>query len=229
MSRPVNDFTLPLKIDFPRRYLELWEQFSHYTMLSQARFFENAALIQHFGTRLDGAFVECGIWRGGMAAVMIALGGPERSYHFFDSFEGLPPARAIDGGDALAWQENTQSPAYFNNCSAGLEEFMALIRGQPAGPGHVAVHKGWFHETVPDQVKEPIAVLRLDGDWYDSTLVCLDHLYSRVEFGGLIIIDDYADWDGCTRAVHDFLSRTQSAARIERTPLAHVTYLLKAD
>jgi hypothetical protein len=229
MSGPVNDFSLPLKVEYPRQFLELWEQFCAYTMLAQARFIDNLAVIQHFGTRLDGAFVECGTWRGGMAAAMIALGGPGRSYHFFDSFEGLPPARAIDGADALAWQEDTLSPAYHDNCRAGLDEFLDLIRRQPADPGRVAVHKGWFHETLPSQAQCPIAVLRLDGDWYDSTIVCLDQLYPRVQKGGLIIVDDYADWDGCARAVHDFLSRTQSTARIERTPLAQVTYLVKPE
>jgi O-methyltransferase len=229
MPRPVNDFVLPLKVDFPRLYLELWERFSSRTMLAQARFFENLALVQHFGTRLNGAFVECGTWRGGMAAAMIALGGRDRNYHFFDSFEGLPPAQPIDGADAIAWQANEQSPLYYNNCSAGLEEFMELINQQGAPPDRVSVHKGWFHDTVPNCANEPLAVLRLDGDWYESTMICLEHLFPRVEYGGIIIVDDYADWDGCARAVHDYLARTQSAVRIERTPLAQVTYLLKAD
>jgi O-methyltransferase len=229
MTRPVNDFVLPLKIDFPRRYLELWELLSPYTMLSQARFFENLALIQHFGSRLDGSFVECGTWRGGMAAAMIALGGPARTYHFFDSFEGLPPAQARDGADAVAWQADTQSPYYYNNCSATLDEFTDLISRQAVEPGCVAVHKGWFQETVPQHAPAPIAVLRLDGDWYESTMVCLQHLYPRLQAGGIVIIDDYADWDGCARAVHDYLSHTQTAARIERTPFAHVAYLLKTD
>jgi O-methyltransferase len=61
-----------------------------------------------------------------------------------------------------------------------------------------------------------IALLRLDGDWYESTMACLDALYDRVVPGGLVIIDDYYTWDGCARAVHDFLSRRGVSARIRQ-------------
>jgi hypothetical protein len=75
--------------------------------------------------------------------------------------------------------------------------------------------KGWFDQTLPKStIYDPIAVLRLDGDWYDSTLTCLENLFSRVSTGGLVIIDDYYTWDGCARAVHDFLSRHSRPEKI---------------
>jgi hypothetical protein len=75
--------------------------------------------------------------------------------------------------------------------------------------------RGWFKNTIPSFApEEPIAVLRLDGDFYDSTIECLTGLYHFVLPRGLIIIDDYYDWDGCSRAVHEFLAQTKSLDRL---------------
>ena len=77
-----------------------------------------------------------------------------------------------------------------------------------AGVTSFATVKGWFNETLPKFAPETrIAILRLDGDWYESTMECLNALYRHVRVGGVIIIDDYYTWAGCSRAVHDFLSR----------------------
>jgi hypothetical protein len=57
-----------------------------------------------------GAVVECGTWKGGMSAALVEIGGPNRDYYFFDSFEGLPPAKEIDGEGAIAYQADTTSP-----------------------------------------------------------------------------------------------------------------------
>jgi O-methyltransferase len=71
---------------------------------------------------------------------------------------------------------------------------------------HFSLIKGWFDETIPTfKPPEPIAVLRLDADWSESTLTCLKHLYPHVAPGGVVIIDDYWAWDGCARAVHEFV------------------------
>jgi hypothetical protein len=79
--------------------------------------------------------------------------------------------------------------------------------------------KGWFDETVPKFAAEQstIALLRLDGDWYESTMVCLTHLFPLVPDGGLVIFDDYGYWEGCTRAVHDYLSREERTEPIQQT------------
>ena len=77
---------------------------------------------------------------------------------------------------------------------------------------------GWFDTTTANtEINEPIAILRLDGDWYDSTWVCLENLYPKVVENGLIIIDDYYAWDGCSRAVHDYLSKNNLPLRISQT------------
>jgi O-methyltransferase len=83
----------------------------------------------------------------------------------------------------------------------------------------VSCARGWFDQTVPAFAAEnpSIALLRLDGDWYDSILVCLRSLFPCVVPGGFVTIDDHDYWDGCSRAVHDYLSETKSSAKIAKT------------
>ena len=69
---------------------------------------------------------------------------------------------------------------------------------------NLRIIKGWFQDTLPVNKPERIAVLRLDGDWYESTKVCLNELFDRVVNGGVIVIDDYGDWEGCKKAIDEF-------------------------
>ena len=192
-------------------------------------FYANMMIIDHFAAHVDGTIVECGTWRGGMACTMMALGGINRDYHFFDSFEGLPDAAESDGKTALAYQKNTDSASYHDNCRADYNDFIELIQGQGVPVSSISVYKGWFENTVKNYIGGPISVLRLDGDWYESTMTCLDVLYPYVSFGGVVIIDDYDAWDGCARAVHDYLSKTASRSRIDRSSLANVAFIQKLD
>ena len=72
----------------------------------------------------------------------------------------------------------------------------------------MVVKQGWFQKTIPQSAKEigALAVLRLDGDWYESTKICLEYLYDLVSENGSIIIDDYYHWEGCRKAVDEFLA-----------------------
>jgi hypothetical protein len=162
-----------------------------------------------------------------MSAALMEIGGPKRQYLFFDSFEGLPPAEDIDGYAANVWQANSGSSFYYDNCAASIEEFNATIRAVSAPADRIEVHKGFFSETFSDIAPPPIAILRLDADWYSSTMECLTKFWSSVLPGGLVLIDDYGTWDGCTKAVHDFLSLAKSPAPIRRGRLASVAYLHK--
>lgn len=162
-----------------------------------------------------GSIIECGVWRGGMIAGIAELMGSERDYFLIDSFKGLPPAQVVDGPAALAWQSNVASPTFFDNCSAPVNLAKTAMEMSPAQ--HVSFLEGWFHETLPGfKAPNGIALLRLDADWYESTSICLDHLMPQVNEGGLVIVDDYYAWDGCAKAVHDFLCRNSSFRRVSR-------------
>jgi hypothetical protein len=151
-----------------------------------------------------------------MAAGLIEILGRDRPYHFFDSFSGLPSAKEIDGDAALQWQQNVSSPVYYDNCTASQEEFMATIRRTGAALGNIHVHRGFFDDTVGTAEVGKIAILRLDCDWYDSTMCCLQAFMPKMARGGLVIIDDYGTWDGCTRAVHDYFSENKRPEAIGR-------------
>lgn len=193
-------------------YFPLFKKYKKFTMVSEKEYIECLALISRF-RKIQGCVIECGVWRGGMIAGIAEILGKERKYYLFDSFEGLPPAKGIDGESAIAWQKDVNSPGYYDNCKAEMswaEKAMKM-----AGTENYKLIKGWFSETVPAyNPDEPIAVLRLDADWYDSTLVCLEHLFPRVVKGGLIILDDYYVWEGCSKAIHDYLSKYKRVEKI---------------
>ena len=162
---------------------------------------------------VEGDVVECGVWKGGMSAGMaFLLGNHNRKYYLFDSFEGLPEPKELDGEYAVEWQQSGDTELTHDNCTADQADADRIMK--QTGVNYQLV-KGWFEDTVPNfQGIEKIAVLRLDGDWYDSTMVTLEKFYPLVTPGGVIIIDDYYYWEGCSKAVHDYLSREKSTARL---------------
>lgn len=203
--------------------LRLFEKYKSFTMIRLADFEANLNLVSRF-SHIGGDYVECGVWRGGMSAAISEMLGPDRRVHLFDSFEGLPAAKEIDGEDALKWQKSVNDPGYFNNCAAEVgfvEQAMRL-----AGNSNYAVYPGWFADTLPHFEPRSVGILRLDGDWYDSIMTSLIHLFPMVVKGGLIILDDYGQWDGCSRAVHKYLADTNSPSRIEKFSDT-VSYIVK--
>lgn len=204
-----------------------YEDFSSFTMIPRQVFIDNLALVEQTKESLPaGCVVECGVWRGGMIAAISTILGKTYRYFLFDSFEGLPQAKEIDGVDALKWQADTESNWYFDNCRA--EESFAESAMAKAGTPDYRLIRGWFSDTLPGfSFGEKISVLRLDGDWYESTMDCLVNLYPLVAEKGLIIIDDYYAWEGCARAVHDYLSTNSLSARIHQFNNS-ICYLIKS-
>lgn len=158
----------------------------------------------------DGDFVECGVAAGAQIIAM-ALAAPKKTIHAFDSFEGIPlPCNQDDQMPGLKYLTKEESDALPNAgeqvlVSSGatvvtLETFSANIS---TVPNNVVIHKGWFEETLPNNKIDSVSLLRLDGDLYNSTLVCLKHLFKKVIKGGIVIIDD---WQllGCQRACNDY-------------------------
>lgn len=224
-------FIPKIEMSVPAHYSGIYEKYKRFSMVADnpQLFMENLFLMDFIRRSVEGDFVECGTWKGGMSCGMMSVGGDARNYHFFDSFEGLPEAQEIDGVAALEYQKNTASPLYRDNCAADYQEFLDLVYTQNVPDEHIHVYKGWFSETLASYPGHKISVLRLDGDWYDSTIQCLNALYHHVAPGGIILLDDYDAWDGCARAVHDFLGSNQSRSRIMRTPLMQIAYIQKLE
>jgi O-methyltransferase len=189
-----------------------------YTMTSYERMVTLWQQVRYLdGAGIAGCLVECGTWRGGamgmMALAHLASGSPSRPLHLFDSFEGLPePDAAKDGEMAAEYAGGRTSGALasIGQCVGALEDNRRLlgeIIGYPQALTHY--HVGWFQDTVAPAAREvgPIALLRLDGDWYESTKICLEALIPIVSSGGIVVIDDYGKWPGCRQAVDEFMSR----------------------
>jgi O-methyltransferase len=181
---------------------------------------------------IPGAFVECGVWRGGsmqaVAHTLLARGAHDRDLHLFDTFAGMPPPTARDrrpdgklASELLASRARTRkvwAVASLEDVRAGMAE-----TGYPAERVHF--HRGRVEDTVPSQAPDRIALLRLDTDWYESTKHELDHLYDRVPSGGVVIFDDYGFWQGAREAIDEFLER--SAARALLVPVASGRVMVK--
>lgn len=168
---------------------------------------------------VPGDLVECGVWMGGSSFLMADLlrrkHAARRKVWMFDSFEGLPPPSDLDGSEAKSYAEDTESPIYWDNCEASLDDVEK--NAQRLGLlDRVVMVKGWFDQTLPKERSRigPISILRLDGDWYDSIKTSLVNLYDQVSPGGYIFLDDYYRWEGCAKAVHDFLSERKLSDRV---------------
>jgi O-methyltransferase len=197
-----------------QRLAGIYSKYASYTMIPPADYLLNLQLAETVKA-VPGAVVECGVWKGGMIAGIAEVLGGSREYILCDSFQGLPAAQVIDGPAALAWQSDTAGPNYHDNCTASPDAAHSAMSLSPAR--RVQIRPGWFDTTLAGlQLREGIALLRLDADWYESTMTCLERLYPLVNPGGLMVVDDYYTWDGCARAVHEFLTRRGLTARVRQ-------------
>ncbi len=188
-------------------FQELFNRVRSHTMLSEARLYSLFSLVKRICIEnVPGNIVECGVAGGGSTALMALVikryTKQPRWLYAFDSFEGLPPPTQPDkhqGMPALAtgWATGT---------CAGSEEHLRNLCVQLDIADLVKPVKGYFQDTLPNMRNwvGMIALLHLDGDWYESTKVILHHLYDRVVNNGFLQVDDYGYWEGCRQAIHEF-------------------------
>jgi O-methyltransferase len=155
--------------------------------------------------KVPGDLIETGAWRGGacilMRAVLAAYGITDRRVFVADSFEGLPPP------DADKYKHDKGDRHYtFRYLAVSKETVAENFRKYGLLDDQVVFLQGWFMDTLPAAPIQQLAVMRLDGDMYESTLDALASLYHKLSPGGYCIIDDYA-LAGCRRAVEDFRTR----------------------
>jgi hypothetical protein len=151
---------------------------------------------------IRGDVVECGTARGGSAALMgltIQRLKSDRTLWVFDTFAGLPPPTEND-------PDYEDAKKHVGTCRGELKEVQQLFADLQILNRYVMV-KGMFQDTLPLAGISGIAVLHLDGDWYESVNTCLEYLYDRVSPGGVIQIDDYGHWAGARKAINEFLAR----------------------
>ena len=192
-----------------RQMKKILRAIKSHTMTSRVGLLATYAIaVQSRIDNLQGAFVECGVARGGCAAMMALVAGGSRKTWLFDSYEGLPEQSDKDGQQKpVRGNDRTANDLAKGYCLGTFEDVEHLLYTKlQLNRGRVLMVRGWFDDTLPvwrDNVGD-IAVLRLDCDWYESTMCCLKNLYDSVVEGGWVIIDDY-QLPGCKKAVNDFL------------------------
>ncbi len=185
-----------------------------YTLVSWGRLaslWHQVAYLDRAG--IAGALVECGVYRGGSIAMMALAHAarvkpPVRPLHLFDSFEGVPEPAAIDG--ARARREFGRAGRAERALVAPASASRELLTGRCGYPESlIHYHVGWFEQTLAADKSTlgTIALLRFDGDLYESARVCLEQLYAQVAPGGVVVIDDYFQYEGCHRAVDEFMRK----------------------
>lgn len=192
-----------------------------FTMASDERLLATMDAVRHVVRRdVPGALVECGVWRGGSVLAMIRtlqeLGVDDRDVWCFDTFTGMtapgdqdvsrysPPA-------AETWREASERGerawgGWFDDDVFGRDQVAEVLTGTGYPAERIHLVAGPVEATIPGEAPEEVALLRLDTDWYESTLHELRHLYPRVSTGGVLIIDDYGHWEGAARAAEEYFA-----------------------
>ena len=135
----------------------------------------------------------------------------DRTY-LYDTFEGMSEPTEVDrdkhGANAAVLLNNAQKNDEESSVWAYASEKAVRRNFEAAECDSKNAHfvKGKVEETIPGVLPEQIAILRLDTDWYESTLHELRYLYPRLSRGGVLLIDDYGYWEGCRKAVDEYFS-----------------------
>lgn len=228
---------IKLPRDVEPEFAEIFQQVGDFTMTTPDCVYALFNATRHVVQQdIPGDFVECGVWRGGSAMTMALtlkhFSITDRRIWLYDTFAGMVKPEEIDkrqrdGSDTIERWEMQQKGDHNEWAYAPEDE----VRRNMAATGYpedmITYVKGVVEETIPGNLPESMALLRLDTDWYRSTYHELTHMYPRLTAGGFLIIDDYGAYEGARQATDQyfaeqgglpFLNRIDTAARIAVKP-----------
>lgn len=189
-----------------RRGALLWPPRAH-SMIGDKRLRNVRELVERtLLENVPGDYIETGVWRGGacimMRGVLQAYGVHDRRVFCADSFEGLPPP------DAKNYPADRRDRLFvFKELAVSVDAVKQNFAAYDLLDDQVVFLKGLFKDTLPSLGAHRFALIRLDGDMYQSTMDALTNLYDKLSESGFVIIDDYGGLKNCRRAVHDFLDQ----------------------
>lgn len=223
--------------DMEPAFVDIYAASREFTLTSVERMYALYSAIRYLDhAGVGGDVVECGVWRGGScmlaARTLMALGDDTRHLHLYDTFAGMTRPQAVDtrqrdGSEQISRWEVFQREGHNAWCFAPLEEVRANLLSTGFPEQRMSFVQGAVEQTLPAHAPAAIALLRLDTDWYASTLHELEHLYPRLSPGGVLIIDDYGAYQGARDAVDGYfadngidmlLHRIDTAGRIGVKP-----------
>jgi hypothetical protein len=214
-------------VDMEQEFLKLYERCKPYTMTSIERMYSVFKSVEYIcKANIPGDFVECGVWKGGssmMAALSLMHFGKRRELYLYDTFNGMSEASEVD--ISYRGEKGTE---YSEPSWPTFDEVKQNMLNTGYDANLINLIPGKVEDTLPDKIETfRIALLRLDTDWYQSTLHELTHLFPLLSKGGVLIIDDYGHWQGARKAVDEyfeslgivpFLSRIDYTGRIYVKP-----------
>jgi len=200
------------EVAFCNNFLESIVSMPQYDTLASSPRLKSTIYLSKAALKLQGDFVETGVYRGGTTAIMMKLlmkFDKTRKLFAFDSFEGLPAPNSMDGDNSFGIQ------GVKGSINASLDEFISNLKKWDAyDESIIEISKGYFNETLPVTTVKHISFLRLDGDLFISTHDALVNLYAKVVPGGYIYIDDYGSFAGCRKAVDIFRTKNRIFEKI---------------
>jgi hypothetical protein len=173
---------------------------------------------------IPGDIAECGVWNGGaMLLAAFALrhfGDTSRKIYLYDTFAGMPRPEAVDkrwdGLDPLPTWESHQKEGKQWGFGGTLEMVRAVMRGSNYPEDKLIFVEGMVEDTIPKTMSSQLALLRLDTDFYKSTYHELIHLYPTLASGGILIIDDYGQYQGSRIATDQYISENKLRVFLNR-------------
>ena len=173
--------------------------------------------VEHIVRRgIAGDIVECGVWRGGSAMLCAHMlqraGDTRRNIYLYDTFEGMaaPTEKDVDAAGLIDTKEiwkRSQTGDHNDWCYASLDDVRRNMASTGLPASRTVFVKGKVEDTLPGTLPDSIALLRLDTDWHDSTVAELTHLYPLLSPGGVLVVDDYGQWQGQRTALDEFLAK----------------------
>jgi O-methyltransferase len=201
--------------DITDREWLIYSKVKPFTMLSLERILANIRAVDHVvRNQILGDIVECGVWRGGssMAMALALKGQSPRTLWMYDTYAGMTDASSVDishsgtnAANLLAEAKQLEGPERSLKLgSVSLEDVRVNMAATGYPISRIKFVEGPVEQTIPGDVPGRISLLRIDTDWYASTLHELRHLYPLLSLGGILIIDDYGHWQGARKAVDEY-------------------------
>jgi O-methyltransferase len=206
----------PIDIQREKDFIEKYEQVLPYTMVASDKAFGLYQALQYIiRHKIEGDFVECGVWRGGQAMLMASVlqqqNDTGRTLWLYDTYAGMSEPTPEDvfvypeDPAAKRWKDMARQ-GHNEWCYASLDEVKRNMRQTGYPEENARFVKGKVEDTLPKEIPQKIALLRLDTDWYVSTKHELEHLFPLLVSGGVLILDDYGSWEGARQAVDEYFA-----------------------
>jgi O-methyltransferase len=208
-------------------FRDVYEFCKEYTMTGIERMYALYKAVEYIvNNNIVGDIVECGVWRGGssmlIAQTLMKFNCMNKVIYMYDTFEGMstPTEKDKDVSGSSAHDLLKTSKKENKNsiwCIADLDDVKNNMAKTNYPSSNIRYIKGKVEHTIPQNMPEStVALLRLDTDWYESTLHEMKHLYPLLISEGVLIIDDYGHWQGAKKAVDEYFTAQNKSLLLNR-------------